>query len=44
MQPFDQQGITRGGDGIAHYDGRPVSLVEMLRATVEKTPQAEAIV
>jgi acyl-CoA synthetase (AMP-forming)/AMP-acid ligase II len=44
IQPFDNHGITRASDGIARYDGRPASLVEMLRATVEKTPQAEAIV
>ena len=44
IHPFDETGITRGAGGIAHYDRRPASLVEMLRATVEKTPQAEAIV
>ena len=44
IRPFDYTSITRGSDGIARYEGRPNSLVEMLRATVEKTPQAEAIV
>ncbi len=44
IRPFDGSGITRDATGIAHYDGRPASVVEMLRATVEKTPQAEAIV
>jgi long-chain acyl-CoA synthetase len=44
IQPFDTRGITRTSDGIARYLGRPASLVEMLRATVEKTPRAEAIV
>jgi long-chain acyl-CoA synthetase len=45
IRPFDgSRHHARCGDGIAHYDGRPASLVEMLRATVEKTPQAEAIV
>ena len=43
-EPFDKSGIVRGGDGIARYDGRPASLIEMLRTTVEATPQAEAIV
>jgi acyl-CoA synthetase (AMP-forming)/AMP-acid ligase II len=43
-EPFDNSAITRGGDGIARYDGRPASLIEMLRTTVEATPQAEAIV
>ena len=44
IRPFDGSGITRDAGGVAHYGGRPVSLVEMLRATVEKSPQAEAIV
>ena len=44
IKPFDQSGITRGADGVAHYDNRPNSLIEMLRATVDKTPDKEAIV
>jgi hypothetical protein len=44
IRPFDQSGITRGADGIAHYDGRPSSLLEMLRATVDRCPTSEAIV
>ena len=44
IRPFDYSGITRDADGVAHYDNRPSSLVEMLRATVDKTPEAEAIV
>jgi long-chain acyl-CoA synthetase len=44
MQPFDQSGITRGEDGIARYESLIPSLVESLRATVEKSPNAEAIV
>ena len=44
IRPFDESGITRGTDGIARYQNRPRSLVEMLRATVEKTPNAEAVV
>jgi len=44
IEPFDKSGITRDSLGIAHYDNRPASLIEMLRATVEKTPHAEAIV
>lgn len=42
--PFDYSGITRDANGIAHYDNRPASLVEMLRATVERSPEHEAIV
>ena len=44
IQPFDNSGITRGRDHIARYDNRPASLVEMLRTTVERTPDKEAIV
>ncbi|HYP26692.1 MAG TPA: AMP-binding protein [Blastocatellia bacterium] len=44
IRPFDYSGITRDSRGVAHYDDRPASLVEMLRATVDKTPDAEAIV
>jgi acyl-CoA synthetase (AMP-forming)/AMP-acid ligase II len=41
---FDTGGIERGADGIARYTDRPASLVAMLRATVDRTPDAEAIV
>jgi long-chain acyl-CoA synthetase len=44
IQPFDQSGITRGADQISRYDSRPVSLTEMLRATVDRMRQKEAIV
>lgn len=44
IQPFDSSGITRGADGVARYDNRPESLVEMLRRTVDRTPHAEALV
>jgi len=44
IPPFDYSGVTRDSRGIAHYDDRPNSLVEMLRATVDKSPEHEAIV
>jgi long-chain acyl-CoA synthetase len=44
IRPFDYSGITRDAAGIAHYDDRPNSLVEMLRATVDKSPDHEALV
>src|SRR5215471_15347278 len=44
IRPFDESGITRGTDGIARYQNRPRSLIEMLRATVEKSPHQEAVV
>src|SRR5258705_536254 len=44
IRPFEYSGITRDAAGIAHYNNRPNSLVEMLRATVDKSPEHEAIV
>src|SRR5215468_9720045 len=44
IRPFDESGVTRGADGIARYQSRPRSLIEMLRATVEKNPHGEAVV
>jgi long-chain acyl-CoA synthetase len=44
VRPFDSTGIVRDAKNIAHYDDLPGSLVEMLRTTVERTPDAEAIV
>lgn len=44
IRPFDYSGITRGADGISRYDNLHNSLVEMLRATVDKSPNAEAVV
>ncbi len=44
IRPFDQSGITRGADNIARYDGRPESLIAMLRATVDRTPANDAVV
>lgn len=44
IRPFDYDGITRDARGIARYPDRPESLVEMLRLTVDKSPDHEAIV
>jgi len=44
IRPFDSTGITRGEDGIARYDNLHSSLVEMLRASVDESPNSEAIV
>jgi len=44
IRPFDQSGIVRGADNIARYQGRPNSLIEMLRATVDRAPANDAIV
>ncbi|HUI81550.1 MAG TPA: AMP-binding protein [Bryobacteraceae bacterium] len=44
IQPFDQSGIVRGPDGIARYQTRPGSLVELLRTAVENNPNGEFVV
>jgi long-chain acyl-CoA synthetase len=44
VQPFDLSSITRGPDGIARYQNLSTNLVTMLRATVDRSPHAEAIV
>ncbi len=41
--PFDLTGVERGADGIARYQDRPASLVEMLRASVERDRDGLAI-
>src|SRR4051794_684927 len=40
---FDTSGIERGADGIARYTDRPPSLVAMLRATVGRAGDREAV-
>ena len=42
--PFDTTGITRGDDGIARYDHLAPSVVAMVRASVERHPDVEAVV
>jgi long-chain acyl-CoA synthetase len=44
IHAFDESGIERGGDGIARYQNRRRSLVQMLRNTVERSPNQEAVV
>ena len=44
IHPFDESGIERAADGVARYNGRPRSLVEMLRSSVEQSGNAEAVV
>src|SRR6185437_4640414 len=42
--PFPVDGVSRGPDGIARYDGLPDSLLAMLRAQVDARPDDEALV
>ena len=44
IRPFEYSGISRDSKGIARYSDRPDSLVAMLRATVDESPDHEAIV
>jgi acyl-CoA synthetase (AMP-forming)/AMP-acid ligase II len=41
---FDRSGITRGADGVARYDHLAPSVVAMVRASVERHPDVEALV
>ncbi|HZD73719.1 MAG TPA: AMP-binding protein [Actinomycetota bacterium] len=43
-QPFDSSGVRRDGSGVKRYLDLPGSAVEMLRASVERTPDQEAVV
>src|SRR3954453_9475429 len=42
--PFDTAGVEQGSDGIKRYTNSPRSLVEMLRASVERDRAAPAII
>jgi long-chain acyl-CoA synthetase len=44
VAPFDTSGIERDADGVAHYTGRPDSLLDVLRTSVDRSPDATAIV
>lgn len=42
--PFDYAGITRDASGVPRYDDLPNSLVESLRCSVERVPNAQALI
>jgi long-chain acyl-CoA synthetase len=44
IQPFDLSGIVSDDRGVKHFSGLPSSLVAMLRASVDSTPDADAVV
>ena len=44
IHPFDESGIVRDPSGVARYQGLQPSLVAMLGASVEQSPNTEAIV
>lgn len=42
--PFPLTGVSRGADGIPHYDDLPATLLDMLAEQVGARPDAEALV
>ncbi len=42
--PFDETGVVRDADGSARYRARPASLVQMLKASVEREAASRALV
>jgi long-chain acyl-CoA synthetase len=44
IQPFDMSGVVRGADGRLGYEGRHPSLIAMLRETVERVPDRDALI
>ena len=44
IQPFDMHGLVRGNDDRLHYEGLHQSLVAMLRETVERVPDRDAVI
>ena len=44
FRPFDYSSIAPDSRGVSHYLNRRRSLIEMLRASVELSPDAEALV
>jgi acyl-CoA synthetase (AMP-forming)/AMP-acid ligase II len=42
--PFPATGVSRGADGIPHYDVIPATLLDMLAEHVEIRPDSEAVV
>ncbi|MGY1782078.1 class I adenylate-forming enzyme family protein [Geodermatophilus sp. SYSU D01036] len=44
LHPFDEAGVERDAAGVKHYTDLPASVVAMLRASVERDPDGEAVV
>jgi acyl-CoA synthetase (AMP-forming)/AMP-acid ligase II len=42
--PFDMRDVERGADGVAYYLGRPASLTQLLRTSVDRDAGAPAVV
>ena len=44
LHPFDETGVERDAAGVKHYTDLPDSVVAMLRTSVERDPDGEAVV
>src|SRR6266566_2551759 len=44
LHPFDETGVARDSSGVKRYTDLPGSVVELLRASVERDPLQEAVV
>ena len=44
IQPFDLTGVVRGPDGVRRYSDLPESVLALLRVSVDRDPDAEAVV
>jgi len=44
IEPFDMAGVVRDEAGIKHFTDLPASLVEMLRSSVDESPDRAAVV
>ena len=44
LHPFDETGVERDVAGVKHYTDLPDSVVAMLRTSVERNPDGEAVV
>ena len=44
IMPFDMSGVVRTSDGVLRYTGLPLSLLDMFRDAVARTPDRDCIV
>jgi len=44
LRPFDESGVVRRADGVLHYSDQPTSVLDMLRASVERDPSHIAVI
>ena len=44
IMPFDMSGVVRTSDGVLRYTGLPLSLLDMFRDAVARTPVRDCLV